>query len=395
MRTLLRLPLATRVIAVGALGLACGMGIGRFALTPLLPLLQESPGLSLQQGSWLASANYAGYLLGALLCVALAPRPQTAARAGLAGVALLTSAMGVTESFALWLALRAAAGVASAFVLVGVSSWALAALAREQRAQLSGLVFAGVGCGIVLVGVLGLAAGVFSWPARAAWLLLGALAGGMALAAWPALGDEPHAAAQASNPVRAPLTAGIWRLILCYGVFGFGYIIPATFLPTLGRQLFAEPLMFGWAWPVFGLAAAASTLASVRWLGRAPPQRVFALGMLVMALGVVAPALGAGLPALLLCAVCVGGTFMVVTLAGLQEARAVAGANAPRAIAAMTAAFALGQLIGPLTLGPGSIDSAIAWPSLAAALALVCGAAVLLQDRSRRAAVPFNPPRSP
>ena len=42
------------------LGLAAAMGIGRFAFTPLMPLMQAHSGLSLAQGGWLAAANYAG-----------------------------------------------------------------------------------------------------------------------------------------------------------------------------------------------------------------------------------------------------------------------------------------------------------------------------------------------
>ena len=86
------------------------MGIGRFAFTPMLPLMQHAYAMPLQQGSWLASANYVGYLLGALLCVALDLRPGAAARFGLAVVAFTTLAMGLTESFAAWMLLRCTGG---------------------------------------------------------------------------------------------------------------------------------------------------------------------------------------------------------------------------------------------------------------------------------------------
>ena len=87
---------AASAVAVGMLGLAAAMGIGRFAFTPLMPLMQEHAGLTLAQGGWLAAANYAGYLAGALLCVFANPNPGAAARAGLSGVALFTFAMGLT-----------------------------------------------------------------------------------------------------------------------------------------------------------------------------------------------------------------------------------------------------------------------------------------------------------
>ena len=83
-------------VVIGMLGLAAAMGVGRFAFTPLMPLMQAQSDLSLAQGASLAAANYAGYLAGALACVLADPRPGAAARAGLAGVALFTLAMGLT-----------------------------------------------------------------------------------------------------------------------------------------------------------------------------------------------------------------------------------------------------------------------------------------------------------
>src|SRR5689334_12331467 len=105
------------------------MGVGRFAFTPLLPLMQQAGTLSLAQGGSLARANYLGYLIGAVLCMGLTASPGRAARAGLVAVAVLTAGMGLTKAFPAWVALRLLAGVASAFVLIGVSSWALPLLA--------------------------------------------------------------------------------------------------------------------------------------------------------------------------------------------------------------------------------------------------------------------------
>jgi len=62
------------------------------------------------------------------------------------------------------------------------------------------------------------------------------------------------------------------------------------------------------------------------------------------------PAMMPGLTALALAALCVGGTFMLITLLGLQQAREQAGAHAQKRLAAMTAAFAAGQLAGPIAV---------------------------------------------
>ena len=376
-------------VAVGMIGLAAAMGIGRFAFTPLMPLMQEHAGLTLAQGGWLAAANYAGYLAGALLCVFANPNPGAAARAGLAGVALFTLAMGLTADFAWWLLWRFLAGVASALVLVGISAWALQRLERAERAHWAGWVFAGVGVGIVFAGLVSLVIGVRGTAPGLGWLLLGAAATLIASLTWP-----QFSAAQSGSTTRAPMPmrrfdADAWLLIVCYGIFGFGYIIPATFLPSLARQLLSDPAIFGWTWPVFGMAAAMSTIGASLMLRNAAPRKVWALCQVVMAMGVVAPLMTPNVGALLFAAIAIGGTFMVLTMAGMQEARRVAGNAAPQLIAAMTAAFAVGQLLGPIVVSVFSSSThALYAPSIAAAALLIVGAAIL--SASRRAHDAFS-----
>lgn len=361
----------TRLTAWVALaGLAAAMGIGRFAFTPLLPLMQAE-GLTLAQGAALASANYLGYLLGALACAAWAPPPARAARGGLLAVALATLAMPWATAPAAAALLRGAAGVASAFVLVGISAWAL-----NRRAP-AGRVYAGVGIGIVVAGLVALAVGLAGASADGGWWLLGALALAVCAATWPALQvDVSPAAASAVQAPPLP-TRGAVVLVACYGAFGFGYIVPATFLPAMARELVDDPAVFGWTWPVFGLAAALSTAAAARLARRLSPRAVWAASQGVMALGVLLPAMvPRSLVALVAGAVCVGGTFMVATMAGLQEARRAAGPRAARLMAAMTAAFGAGQFVGPLLLplmSPALLSALAAALLLASSAWLLCG----------------------
>jgi MFS family permease len=371
--------LALRAALIGLTGLAAAMGIGRFAFTPMLPLMQVYDSVSLPQGGYLASANYVGYLLGALLSFALNPRPADAARFGLAAVAISTLVMAFTSSFLAWVALRLIAGIASAFVLVGVSAWALSELAAHQRPGWSGWVFAGVGAGILVAGLAALTIGAIGFAPSLGWLLLGVAASAVAL--FVARSITQTAASPVAVRPAAPdsLNRTEWRLIVCYGAFGLGYIIPATFLPAAARALVNDPMMFGWTWPVFGLAAAVSTVVAAATLGNFPPRRSWAIGQVVMAAGVALPAIQVTLFSMIVSAVCVGGTFMVITMAGMQEARRVSGQSAQRLMAAMTAAFAAGQLAGPLTVtATGSAAEAIRGPSLLAAALLFFTALLLL-----------------
>ena len=364
----------------GSLALASAMGIGRFSLTPILPLMQHDVGLTFAQGGWLATANYLGYFAGALICMTSAPRSEPAIRWGLVGVAVFTVVMGLSNSPLLWLVLRSLSGVASAFVLVGVSAWAMTILARHNKSQWSGFVFAGVGIGIVFAGLVGLAAGLDGWASRSTWIVIGAVAAAVAGSLWRPLAANPVAAVAA-----APASNGVPRRAFvaaaCYGLFGYGYIIPATFLPALARQYIDNPAAFGWVWPVFGAAAALSTVAAARLGHDLAPRRLWMGAQWVLAAGVLAPVASLNLGTLLLAAVCVGGTFMIITMAGIKEVLRLAGSQASRSVGMMTAAFATGQMAGPLTVSllAGS-SNAFSVASVIAALGLVVGNVVLAID---------------
>jgi MFS family permease len=372
-------PSAAAAASIGLVALASAMGIGRFSLTPILPLMQQDAGLSLTAGGWLATGNYLGYLLGALACIALAPRPSAAIRWGLVSVGLTTLLMGLSDWQPLWLVLRFLSGTASAFVLVGTSAWAMPILSRHGREQWSGHVFSGVGIGIAFAGLFGLAAGVEVWGSRLTWIALGIVAMVLAFALWRPLAVDLAASvtAAAAGPRTLPRPAII--AAVCYAAFGFGYIIPATFLPALARGYIDNPAMFGLVWPVFGVAAALSTLVSA-WLGRKlAPRQLWMRAKWVLAAGVLAPALAVNVATLLLSALCVGGTFMIITMAGIKEALRLGGASALLAVGVMTAAFATGQIVGPLTVSLlGQSGHAFAFASALAAIGLVAANLVLL-----------------
>ena len=365
----------------GLAALAVAIGIGRFAFTPILPMMQEDFGLSVSEAGWLASANYTGYLVGALSAIGLRLPSTFAIRAGLVVIGLSTLAMGLEHSFMLSAVLLAIAGIASAWVLVFVSTWALARLALLGRAQLSGTVYAGVGTGIVIAG--GACLVVMSVHARSAdaWLSLGAISIALTAVIWPLLKRSAS-----RDPVPAPTASGIWsaeyrRLALCYGAFGFGYVIPATFLPAMAKEIIPDPQLFGWAWPAFGAAAVVSTVFAAQLNQFLSHRAMWIAGHLVMASGVVIPLIVAGLPGIMIASLLVGGTFMVITMAGMQDARRVAGPHARALMAAMTSAFALGQILGPV------IVSLLAQrgfaPALVLAASMLALSAVSLQRKEK------------
>src|SRR5437868_4835425 len=362
------------VALAGLAALAIAMGVGRFAFTPLLPMMQHDAGLSLAQGGYLASANYGGYLAGALW--AMRPvRSDVAIRVALIAIGVSTLAMGITHGMAAWIVCRTVAGMASAWALVHVSSWCLEQLAASGKAAMGGVVFSGVGWGMALAGGLCLALMAAGTSSSNTWIILGALSLAIGAGLWPVFTQRTRASANRNGMT---WTGDAIRLVLCYAAFGFGYIIPATFVPAMARDVIADPLVFGWAWPMFGTAAALSTL----FARRGDNRRLWAIAALVMAAGVAAPLFIAGLAGVLAAAVLVGSTFMVITMVGMQEARKVGG---PALMAAMTAAFATGQIAGPLAVSAlaqlrGGMVAALA---IAAATLALSAVALGLSPRRR------------
>ncbi len=346
---------AVLVCSAAMISLAIAMGVGRFAFTPMFPLMVRDGLLNSENGTLLAASNYLGYLLGAMLAGRIKIKPSLLLAIGLASTAVVTGAVGWTSSVSVWVLLRLVAGIMSAWTLIAASTWGLAWLSSLRLQHLAGIIFAGVGLGIAAVGIFCAVAARFEVPAARMWVDLALLAGVLVLFPWivsaqlPSTVSNSEVATQPSHFSNPPSkTTG---LVICYSLFGFGYILPATYLPAQARQLVNDPNVFVWAWPIFGLAAASSTLFVSLGLKRANRLRVWAAAHFLMAIGVLLPVVWHAIAGISIAALLVGGTFMVVTMVALQEARARAEASAAMVLARMTAGFALGQLSGPVITG--------------------------------------------
>ena len=107
-------------------------------------------------------------------------------------------------------------------------------------------------------------------------------------------------------------------------------------------------MVFGLAWPVFGATSAVSALLAGWALRHYTRMQVWVFSQVLMGIGVLLPSLWLNMGTIALAALFVGGTFVVVTLAGVQEARALSPHNPTVLVSRMTASFALGQLAGPV-----------------------------------------------
>ena len=337
----------------GLAALAIAMGVGRFAFTPLLPLMQADAGITLTEGSWLAFANYLGYLLGALGTIWMRVSPHRLVRAGLIATAAFTLAMGLVHGFAWWWALRFAGGVASAWVLVYGSALTLERLVRAGAPQLFGFVFGGVGVGIVLTGLACLALSATGQGSSAIWIAFGVAALAVTAACWgsfrPGTAAPGAAAIPPAGNSRRAWGREAWTLIIAYGLYGFGYIIPGTFMPVMARDLLGGAFASGWFWPMFGVAAFIGTVVAGR-VAAAGLGAALVACYFIEALGVIVPVVVANALGLAVGSILLGLAFVAITMLTLRVARALAEAthtDASPLMGALTASFGLGQLLGP------------------------------------------------
>ena len=376
----------TGIALGGLIALAAAMGVGRFVYTPILPFMADELGLSAPAAGVIASANFLGYLLGALAAAAgaLPGGRRTWFLAGLGLSALTTGAMGLAGSMTAFVLLRLAGGAASAFVLVFASALVLDRLAAAGRPGLSAVHFAGVGVGIAVSALLVAALGGLGFGWRAQWLASGALSVlALGAAAWLVPRGPPVEAPSDTYP-KDSRDRRLTALIVAYGLFGFGYVITATFISTMVR---AEPslrVIEPVVWLAVGLAAVPSVALWV-WIGRRwGNDRGFALACLVEAVGVAISVLVADPAVVLVAAALLGGTFMGITALGLIHARDLAAGDPRRLLALMTAAFGLGQMIGPTFAGVvHDLGGDFTAPSLAAAAALVVAAGLVARRPMR------------
>jgi sugar phosphate permease len=168
---------ARRTALACMIALAVAIGVGRFAFTPLLPLMLHAGALDLQHGGWLASLNYAGYFLGAVSCVALRLPPGRIVRAGLVATALLTAAMGLSDQFPVWALVRFVTGAVCAWTFVFASQWGLRRLAELGAPEWAGVIYTGPGVGIIVTGLLVSVAGRLG--AAAGWVGFGVICVGL------------------------------------------------------------------------------------------------------------------------------------------------------------------------------------------------------------------------
>jgi len=344
---------ALRFTVAGMIAMAMAMGIGRFVYTPILPGMMEELHLSPANAGWIASANYLGYLVGAFVAAGgwAHGRERLLMLGGLGASTVLAALMGLTDAMAAFLLIRFLAGLASAFVMVFMASIVFSHINASGRGDLQAWHFGGVGLGIAVSAVM-MAVLVTEHAGWAAgWLWSAAISACGFVVVALLVNEGPLANGQAAREPALPKDRSLMKIIVAYGLFGFGYVVTATFLVAIVRQGGGSRVFEAMVWLVAGLAGFPSTWLWQKIAGRVGLNAAYALACFIEVIGVTASVALGGYSGPLLGGLLLGGTFIAITALGLQAARRQAPQAPRRIFALMTASFGLGQIVGPIAAG--------------------------------------------
>jgi predicted MFS family arabinose efflux permease len=361
----------------GMIALAVAMGFGRFVYTPILPGMMDELGLSAADAGLIASANYLGYLVGAVIAAGgwAHRQERNVMLAALFASAVLSAVMGLTDNMGLFLITRFLAGVASAFVMVFLTTIVFSHLAAGRRSDLQAVHFGGVGLGIAVSSAMMAVLIQFeaAWPAG--WLWSAVLSAAGFLIAMVLVDEGPLGNGSDHREPKLPKSVPLAKIIVAYGMFGLGYVVTATFLVAIVRQSDAGRLFEAIVWLVTGAAAVPSVWLWNKMAARRGLTVTFAVGCAVEAIGVAASVSFGGYWGPLLGGLLLGGTFVAVTAIGLRASQVLAPLAPRRALALMTAAFGLGQIVGPIIAGyAAEWSGSFTAPSIGASVCLLLSA---------------------
>ncbi len=340
--------MALRVALSAFLSLVVAMGIGRFAFTPQVPLMINEHQLSLTSAGLVAAFNYLGYLCGSFDAMRASRRVELRLQCGVWGAVALTLLSAWVEGPWWHGVVRFLIGWASGWAMVLVAAWSNEQLLQHGRPGLSAAVFAGPGTGIFISGMLAVALHIAGVSAAFAWAAYGLLA----LLLIALIARNLPRAGELHRPDVAPeplvLTPQLKRLVLCYSLAGFGYILPATFLSQMAAARFPDSAFAQFVWPVFGGAAVIGIGLGILTRHCATSNFRLALTLWAQALGVFAADLLPGISGLALGALLVGGGFLSVVQLALQYGRELAPQHTRYMAGLLTTGYAIGQLVGPV-----------------------------------------------
>ena len=341
---------AWRATLSATMAILVGVGLSRFAYTPLIPALITKGWFTPAEAAYLGAANLAGYLLGALTTRALAARLPAIPLLRLAMSLAVASFFACADplSFSWFFAWRFAAGFTGAVLMVLAAPSVLPHVPPARRGLAGGVMFTGVGLGIVVSGTVVPLLLRLGLPET--WYGLGGLAFVFLIVSWggwpPAI-EAPHATVVERAPDRPHAQPAVIGLHLEYALNAVGLVPAMVFLVDfVARGLGAGIEIGARYWVLFGVGAVCGPMLLGRLADRIGFGRALRLALLAQAIAAVVPVLttsflGVALASIVLGA-CAPGTTTLV-LGRIRELIPKDVRAQTQAWSVATTAFSIGQ----------------------------------------------------
>ncbi|HVY15023.1 MAG TPA: YbfB/YjiJ family MFS transporter [Rhodopila sp.] len=298
-----------RATVSGCCASLVGIGLARFAYTPLLPAIIGAHWFDASAAAYLGAANLAGYLAGALLGRPMAAK--VALRPLLRGLMLLATvaffACSVPLSLPWFFVWRLLSGISGGALMVLTAPAVLPHVPHQRRGMASGAIFAGVGLGIAASGTL--VPLLLRRGLTQTWWGLGTLSLLLTIIAWTGWpSGQPSPAARHAADAHAPRpTVRLRALYAQYGLNAAGLVPHMLFLVDYVARGLDQGLDSGAQyWVLFGLGAVVGPVFSGHLADRTGFGPALRLAFFVQAAGVLLPALGAGTPGLIVSSFVIG-----------------------------------------------------------------------------------------
>lgn len=342
------------VVFSGVCALIITVGLARFAYTPLLPIMNKEAGLSLLAGGWLATFNYIGYIIGALIAANLS---DLSIKYRVYKVCLVvsiasTAAMGATTDVVIWALLRVLSGMTSVAGMLIASGLIINWLMRKGLQQELGMHFTGIGAGIVVSGVAVMSvADYFNWAEQ--WYWLATLGVAFFPAAWLWM-PEPFkssdgTAVQFKGAEMSPASMKI--LIAFYFFTGFGYAIGATFIVAILTRYEFFSGIGSMVWVIVGVAAMPASFLWDKVAKSSSTITALILANVLETISIIIPRLTDDGLLNVVGAVLFGSTFVGIVSLTLALVGRSFPENPAKAMAKLTISYGVAQILAPAAAG--------------------------------------------
>ena len=340
------------LILTGIAALTIAVGIGRFSYTPILPYMISELNLTTTEAGLIASSNYLGYLLGSLIPI-FPQFPKNIRSIFIYSIfisIISLFAMGLTNTFEIFILIRFIHGVFSAFVLILGTSLIVSHVQKKGKIFLGTAHFSGVGLGMALSAIVVSYLGFLNFTWDELWFSIGILA---IMLSFQIIKFTPIQKAEVKYNLKSKnkTSLGFSLITISYGLYGFGYVAFGTFISTMSRLTPGLEKTEPYVWFVVGVTGIPSVFFW-NWFGSKIGNDIgLFLANLILGLGVLFSVLINNEFGIFISCILFGLSFVPITSMCLLEGQKRFSGSFIVSTAILTFSFSIGQMIGPYLSG--------------------------------------------